>query len=150
MNTTSFHHALSAFKAGYLTLFSILIMSMMGPVFFSPTSVYFVDALLYLLILVGLAVGYFRVAHAYYARTEQLTWLESLREITYELMGLFGGGFFSVLCGWIAIKDWREQGALVGNNRYVAVAAVIFLGAIIYSIQRFVHYLRERPAKAGR
>jgi hypothetical protein len=149
MEPKSFHHALSAFKAGYLTLFSILVMSLMGPVFFSPTTVYFLDALIYLSVLIVLAVGYFRVAHAYYARTEQLTRLESLQEIAYELMGLFGGGFFSVLCGWIAIKDWREQGALVGNNRYVAGATVIFLGAIIYSLTRFVHYLRERPAKAG-
>lgn len=147
MDTKPLNDGLHAFKAGFLTFFSILLAALIGPVVFSPTTVFIVDFLLYLLALGALAAGYFRVAHTYYARTAQLTRLESLREISYEMMSLFGGGFFSALCGWITLKDWRAQGALVGDTRYVAGATVIFLGAIIYSLARFVRYLRQRPPR---
>ncbi|MEN6320337.1 MAG: hypothetical protein ABFD82_16495 [Syntrophaceae bacterium] len=138
---------LGIFRAGSMTVFSILLIALMGGVFLPVVGDFLTDILLWFVMSLALVTTYVRAAYTYRRRLAEHTGmtvdaLATLSEVTYEIFSLLGGGFFGILFSSLAWKEYRNSGSLSGDTLLMAGMAAIFLGACAVSFVKFLRYLR--------
>lgn len=138
---------LGIFKAGSLTVFSILFIALMGGVFQPILGHFFADMLLWLGLSVALAAIYVRAAHLYRRRQAAqmggtIKALATLSDVAYEVLGLLGGGFFGILFASLAWNEYHRVGAFAGHVPLMTALAAIGVGACIISLFKLARYLR--------
>jgi len=122
------------FKAGSLTVFSILCITTMEGALLPVAGDFLIDMLLWFILSAALAAAYVRAAYSYRRRLAAQTGktvhaLAVLSEVAYELLALLGGGFFGVLGAFLAWDESRKAGAFAGYALLMAGIAIIGLGA---------------------
>jgi|GEM_PF-1910569 len=138
---------LGIFKAGSLTVFSILFITTMGGALLPVAGDFLIDMLLWFILSAALAAAYVRAAYSYRRRLAAQTGktihvLAVLSEVGYELLALLGGGFFGVLGASLAWDEYRKAGAVAGYAPLMTGIAIIGLGACAVSLVKFGRYLR--------
>lgn len=135
------------FRAGSLTVLSILLITLMGGALLPLTGDFLTDMLLWFLLSVALATVYVRAAYGYRRRLATRTGrtvhaLAVLSDVACEVLALLGGGFFGILGASLAWDEYRKAGEFAGNVRLMAGIAVIGLGAFAFALVKFGRYLR--------
>jgi hypothetical protein len=138
---------LGIFKAGSLTVFSILFITLMGGALLPIVGNFVADMLLWLTTSVALAAVYVRAAYVYRRRMAAHTGgtvdaLATLSEVAYEVLALLGGGFFGVLCASLAWDEYHKAGEFAGHAPLMTGIAAIGLGACIASLVKLGRYMR--------
>ena len=138
---------LGIFKAGSLTVFSILLITVMGGALLPVVGDFLTDMLLWFILSLALATAYVRAAYGYQRRLaahkgETVHALAVLSVVAYEVLALLGGGFFGVLGASLAWDEYRKAGAFAGHAPLMTGIAIIGLGACAVSLVKFGRYLR--------
>jgi len=95
----------------------------------------------------GLAAAYVRAAHIYRNRLaarkgETIDVLSTVSSVSYEVLGLLGGGFFGILFAYLANTEYHKAGGFSGNTLLMAGLGVIGLDAFGVSLVKFLRYQR--------
>jgi hypothetical protein len=138
---------LGIFKAGSLTVFSILFIALMGGAFQPVVGHFFADVLLWLGVSVALAAIYVRAAYVYRRRQaaqmgKTVHVLATLSDVAYEVLALLGGGFFGILFASLAWDEYHKAGAFAGYAPLMSVLSAIGLGGSVVSLVKLGRYLR--------
>jgi hypothetical protein len=139
---------LDIIRAGSLTVFSILLITVMGGALLPVVGDFITDMLLWFALASVLAVSYVRAAYAHRRRLAAQTdasvsFLVTLSDVAYEVLSLLGGGFFGVLCASLAWSEYRKNGVFGGHAPLMAGLAVVGLCACISTLVKLGRYLRR-------
>ncbi|MHC1724517.1 MAG: hypothetical protein AB9866_00580 [Syntrophobacteraceae bacterium] len=151
MNLGKAWSLLSILRAGFCTLFSILFIALFGGVFLPIVGHFVTDTLLWFAVSSALAGSFVRSAHVYRSRLaarkgETIDVLSTLSDVSYEVLGLLGGGFFGFLCPSLAWNEYRKVCEFTGNMLVVTGMAVVGLGACGVPLVKFMRYRRANTS----
>jgi len=134
-------------KAVSYTLFSILFIALFGGAFLPISGAFVSDIILWFAISVGLAAVYIRAAHHYRRRLaerkgETIGMLSTLYDVSYEILGLLGGGFFGILFASVAWSEYQKAEGFSEGMLLVAGLGTIGVGACCTCLVKFWRYQR--------
>ena len=135
-------NVLGILEAVSCTLFTILFIALFGGAFVPISGSFVSDMILWFAITVGLAAVYIRAAHLYRRRLaerkgETIEMLSTLHDVSYEILGFLGGGFFGILLASVAWSEYEKAGGFSEGVALMAGLATIGVGACCTSLVKF-------------
>lgn len=141
-------------KSGLLTIFSIVLVSIMGAVFLPLMDNYLENLLIWFVASAFFAATYTKIAYSYHRHIAERNHvvfdrLSTFGDIGFEVLALIGGGFFGVLFGFMAWNQYHKTGLLNQGTCLLAGCAVIFLFLFCLTVWKSIRYVRHM-APAGK
>lgn len=154
MNLNDGRNLYHILKSGILIVFSIIFITLMGGAMVPMVNNFIVDMLIWLTLCVFVMVVYVR-AELRHLRREAIEGVRApgiliaLDEISYDLLGLMGGGFFGVLFTSLVKGEYDKAGSFSANVLLLATLGVLGLGFCLASFLKLMRLLRETADRLG-